>query len=229
MREEDVLKRRATWRPCMRGRVLIESSLDRKAMSLYELMIESWRTMTFNFNVCACMCVCSRFGLCIWMSTEDDTPHCCHSKTTCNTHSPSYWNTLTHTYTHSLKWRVWNWAGTWNKYSKQLSLSPALVIHFPWIYSHLPLFFSCSSRPPSILLFCYTFSPPSFLLPHRWWCLSLEPSDKMWQYSNHTSDLWQQMPVTCPHCAYCWLCSFSFFYSGNCNIWWRGNILKSRF
>lgn len=44
-----------------------------------------------------------------------------------------------------------------------------LVIHFPWIRSHLFFFL-----PPSILfLSCYTFSPSSPLLPHRWRYLPL--------------------------------------------------------
>lgn len=107
-------------------------------------------------------------------------PHCCHSKSTCNTHAHTYCNTFSHTHIHSLKWRVWNWAGTWNEYSKQLSFSLASSNPFP-MNIFTSAYFSFPALPPSLLLLllCCTFSPPSFLLPHRWRCLSPGALDKM--------------------------------------------------
>lgn len=164
--------------------VCIRVKSDRKVMLMYDLTIKSWRTMKSG-----CLCV-SECGV-LKLSTGDDTPHRCHSETTCNTHSQTYWKTHSHTLkpTHlsgGFEIELGLGTNTPNNYPSLLRL----VIHFAWIYSHLPLFFPSSSVPHS------TFSPPSFLLPHRWWYLSLGPSDKMWQYSNHASDLWQQMPVT---------------------------------
>lgn len=93
-----------------------------------------------------------------------DTPHRCLSTPTCNTQlSNTLQNTLTHTRRHSLKRRVWNWAGTWNEYSKQLSFSPASSNPF-----HMNIFTSAafhSSLPSLLLPLICTFSPPSFS-PH---------------------------------------------------------------
>lgn len=91
---------------------------------------------------------------------------------TAATPKPLVTHTLTHTETHSrtlipthLSEGVWNWAGTWNEYSKQLSFSPASSNPFPMNIFTFAFFFSFS-RPSSILLlFCYIFtslfSPPS--------------------------------------------------------------------
>lgn len=78
---------------------------------------------------------------------------------------------LTHTRTLQptrLKWRAWNWAGTWKEYSKQLSFSPASSDPFRMnIFTSATLllpFFPLSFLLPlllCLLLFNFTFAPPS--------------------------------------------------------------------
>lgn len=119
-----------------------------------------------------CLCV-SECGV-LKLSTGDDTPHRCHSETTCNTHSQTYWKTHSHTLkpTHlsgGFEIELGLGTNTPNNYPSLLRL----VIHFAWIYSHLPLFFSFFS-----LLLCSTFhiltslfSPPSQVMVSFPWAL----------------------------------------------------------
>lgn len=86
------------------------------------------------------------------------------------TPKPLVTHTLTHTETHSHTLLPTHLSGgseielglETNTQNNYLSLLRR-VIHFPWIYSHLPLFFPSSHYPPPLLLHIFTslVSPPS--------------------------------------------------------------------
>lgn len=186
-----------------------------------------------------CLCV-SECGV-LKLSTGDDTPHRCHSETTCNTHSQTYWKTHSHTLkpTHlsgGFEIELGLGTNTPNNYPSLLRL----VIHFAWIYSHLPLFF-----PFFPLLLCSTFhiltslfSPPSQVMVSFPWalrqnvtiqqsCVWLMAADAchimstLWLLLSASGTLYPMNAI-----FFLYFCNDEIWAAANVDVWRRGKHIR---